>query len=175
MCNQCSAYLNSTRNKRMQADLAYGQAADARRHMAMRNTRSFLVTESMMEIAAIDHIVPRTSNIEAMLDFYCNVPDCTVERETTTETGLTQLRAGSAHIDLVTVESDPGRMGGGAPTTTENNLDHFCLQLKPISEIEIEKHLSKHGIKGEVFMIDMVLRGLANRFISKILKTIPSN
>jgi len=100
----------------------------------------------MLEIAGIDHIVLRTTKLKDMLEFYCNVLGCTVERETTIETGLTQLRAGSALIDLVTVDSDLGRMGGGAPTESENNLDHFCLQLKPISEIEIEKHLSEHGI-----------------------------
>ena len=100
----------------------------------------------MIEVAGIDHIVLRTTKLKDMLEFYCNVLGCTVERETTIETGLTQLRAGSALIDLVTVDSDLGRMGGGAPTESENNLDHFCLQLKPISEIEIEKHLSEHGI-----------------------------
>jgi len=100
----------------------------------------------MIEIACIDHIVLRTSKIKEMLEFYCNVLGCTVERETAIETGLTQLRAGSALIDLVTVDSDLGRIGGGAPTETENNMDHFCLRLKPISENEIENHLSKHGI-----------------------------
>lgn len=100
----------------------------------------------MIEIAGIDHIVLRTTKLKDMLEFYCNVLGCTVERETTIETGLTQLRAGSALIDLVNVDSDLGRMGGGAPTESENNLDHFCLQLKPISDIEIEKHLSEHGI-----------------------------
>ena len=100
----------------------------------------------MIEIAGIDHIVLRTSKIKEMLGFYCNVLGCTVERETTVETGLTQLRAGSALIDLVTVDSDLGKIGRGAPTETANNLDHFCLQLKPILEIEIEKHLSEHGI-----------------------------
>jgi glyoxylase I family protein len=100
----------------------------------------------MIEIAGIDHIVLRTTRLTDMLDFYCSVLGCTVERETTIETGLTQLRAGSALIDLVTVDSELGRMGGGAPTETENNLDHFCLQLKPISETEIEKHLSEYGI-----------------------------
>jgi len=100
----------------------------------------------MLEVAGIDHIVLRTTKLKDMLEFYCNVLGCTVERETTIETGLTQLRAGSALIDLVTVDSDLGRMGGGAPTESENNLDHFCLQLKPISEIEIEKHLSEQGI-----------------------------
>lgn len=105
----------------------------------------------MIEIAAIDHIVLRTSKIKAMLDFYCNVLGCTVERETSTETGLTQLRAGNALIDLVTVESELGRMGGGAPTKTENNVDHFCLQLKPISEADLKKHLSAFGIDGGSF------------------------
>ena len=100
----------------------------------------------MIEIAGIDHIVLRTTKLKDMLEFYCNVLGCTVERETTVETGLTQLRAGSALIDLVNVDSDLGRMGGGPPTESENNLDHFCLQLKPISDIEIEKHLSEHGI-----------------------------
>jgi len=105
----------------------------------------------MIEIAGIDHIVLRTTKLKDMLEFYCNVLGCTVERETTVETGLTQLRAGSALIDLVNVDSDLGRMGGGAPTESENNLDHFCLQLKPISDIEIEKHLSEHGINEESF------------------------
>jgi len=100
----------------------------------------------MIEIAGIDHIVLRTTKLKDMLEFYCSVLGCTVERETTVETGLTQLRAGSALIDLVNVDSDLGRMGGGPPTESENNLDHFCLQLKPISDIEIEKHLSEHGI-----------------------------
>ena len=99
-----------------------------------------------MEIEGIDHIVLRTTRIDAMLDFYCQVLGCVVERETSTETGLTQLRAGNALIDLVTVDSELGRLGGGAPTPGENNLDHFCLQLKPISETEIGECLSKNGV-----------------------------
>jgi len=63
----------------------------------------------------------------------------------TPATGLIQLRAGSALIDLVPVDSELGRSGGGAPTQTENNLDHFCLQLKSVSENDIREHLSGHG------------------------------
>lgn len=100
----------------------------------------------MIEIACIDHIVLRTSKTDKMLAFYCNVLGCNVERETSDETGLIQLRAGNALIDLVKVDSDLGRLGGGPPAETENNLDHFCLQLKPVSETELENHLSKHGI-----------------------------
>jgi len=101
----------------------------------------------MIDIAAIDHIVLRTSKLEEMLQFYCDVLGCSVERELSSEFGLTQLRAGSALIDLVTVDGKLGKMGGGAPTDKDNNLDHFCLQLKPISEADIKAHLQSHGIK----------------------------
>jgi catechol-2,3-dioxygenase len=100
----------------------------------------------MIEIACIDHIVLRTTKTEEMIQFYCNVLGCNVERETADDTGLIQLRAGNALIDLVRVDSELGRTGGGPPSATENNLDHFCLQLKPVSEAEISDHLSKHGI-----------------------------
>lgn len=101
----------------------------------------------MIEIACIDHIVLRTTKAEEMLEFYCDVLGCSVERETSDDTGLIQLRAGNALIDLVKVDSELGRSGGGPPTETENNLDHFCLQLKPVSETEIANHLSRHGIE----------------------------
>lgn len=100
----------------------------------------------MLEIVGIDHIVLRTTKLPEMLYFYTEVLGCKVERETSTEIGLTQLRAGNALIDLVTVDSQIGKMGGGAPTKTENNMDHFCLQLKPISETDIKQHLIAQGI-----------------------------
>ena len=105
----------------------------------------------MIEIACIDHVVLRTTKTEEMLDFYRNVLGCNVERETSDDTGLIQLRAGNALIDLVKVDSDLGRAGGGPPIKTENNLEHFCLQLKPVSEAEIKDHLSKHGIDNGSF------------------------
>ena len=101
----------------------------------------------MFKIAGIDHIVLRTNKLAAMLQFYCDVLKCTVERETSEELGLTQLRAGSALIDLVTVDGKLGRMGGEAPSTSGNNLDHFCLQLKPTSEQAIKDYLKSHGLE----------------------------
>ena len=101
----------------------------------------------MLQVAGIDHIVLRTSNLQAMLHFYSGVLGCKVERETSPELGLTQLRAGNALIDLVVVDSHLGKMGGGAPTATENNVDHFCLQLKPITEEDIRCHLQANGIE----------------------------
>ena len=101
----------------------------------------------MFKIVAIDHIVLRTSKIDQMRHFYCDVLGCSIERETSEELGLIQLRAGSALIDLVTVDSKLGRIGGGKPTNGDNNLDHFCLQLKSISEQAIIEHLESHGVK----------------------------
>ena len=101
----------------------------------------------MLEVAGIDHIVLRTNNLQAMLNFYSGILGCEVERETSSEMGLTQLRAGNALIDLVAVDSQLGRMGGGAPTETENNVDHFCLQLKPITEEDLRHYLQAKGIE----------------------------
>ncbi|GAA3532371.1 VOC family protein [Zobellella aerophila] len=101
----------------------------------------------MFEVAGIDHIVLRTNNLEKMIEFYTKVLGCNIERETPPETGLTQLRAGSALIDLVSVESRLGKVGGGPPTKTENNMDHFCLQIKSIPEKELIAHLSAFNIE----------------------------
>ena len=101
----------------------------------------------MFELVGIDHIVLRTTQLNAMLDFYCGALGCNVERETPPEIGLTQMRAGNALIDLVVADSRLGKLGGGPPTQTENNVDHFCLQLKSISEREIKTHLESHGIE----------------------------
>lgn len=106
---------------------------------------------SDLEIAAIDHIVLRTSKLDEMIDFYCRMLGCRVERETGADLGLVQLRAGNALIDLVSLDGELGRKGGGPPGKTGNNLDHFCLQLKPISEVEISEHLAAYGIEAGDF------------------------
>ncbi|WP_223669609.1 VOC family protein [Kangiella shandongensis] len=101
----------------------------------------------MFKVAGIDHIVLRTSKLAQMLHFYRDILGCEVERETSKELGLIQLRAGSALIDIVTVDGQIGRKGGGPPSDKDNNLDHFCLQLEPISEESVKQHLTAHGIK----------------------------
>ena len=101
----------------------------------------------MFEIAGIDHVVLRTSKINEMLNFYSEVLGCKIERESSPEFGITQLRAGNALIDLVRVDSKIGKLGGGPPSKSENNMDHFCLQLKMINEEEIRNHLESHSIE----------------------------
>jgi glyoxylase I family protein len=105
----------------------------------------------MFKVAGIDHIVLRTANKQALLNFYEGILGCEIERDTPPEVGLTQLRAGSALIDIVAVNSKLGAIGGPAPAKDGNNLDHFCLQLEPVLEEDIRSHLTSHGIEVGAF------------------------
>jgi catechol 2,3-dioxygenase-like lactoylglutathione lyase family enzyme len=105
----------------------------------------------VIDIKQIDHIVLRTGNPGALIDFYCTVLGCTVERTLPEEMGLIQLRAGEALIDIVAVDSELGRQGGGAPGRSGNNLDHFCFQIQPLAEDDLRNHLRSHGIEAGEF------------------------
>jgi len=105
----------------------------------------------MLKIEGIDHIVLRTARIDAMLAFYIDTLGCTPERDTGPETGLVQLRAGDALIDIVRVDSELGRVGGGPPGRTGNNLDHLCLRLAPIGEQELHDTLAQAGVEMSEF------------------------
>ncbi|MCZ6503349.1 MAG: VOC family protein [Gammaproteobacteria bacterium] len=105
----------------------------------------------MIRVRAIDHIVLRTAHLADMVDFYSRVLGCTVERTLPEEVGLYQLRAGSALIDIVAVDSELGRHGGGPPTATQNNLDHFCLQIDSFEEQALLDWLSQQGIEASEF------------------------
>jgi catechol-2,3-dioxygenase len=100
----------------------------------------------MIKPTAIDHIVLRTDRYRELIDFYCAIIGCTLERETSPEFGLTQLRAGNALIDIVDVHAELGRMGGAAPGPGGNNLDHFCLQIEAFDEAELIAWLQARGI-----------------------------
>jgi glyoxylase I family protein len=116
----------------------------------------------MIEVTGLDHIVLRTSHMEEMLHFYGTVLGCPVERELSPEFGLVQLRAGTALIDLVAVDSELGRKGGGPPTAAENNMDHFCLQISAQPEQEISRYLASHGIEAGAFERRYGAQGFGN-------------
>ena len=105
----------------------------------------------MIEITGLDHIVLRTSLMDEMLHFYGTVLGCPIEREMPPEFGLVQLRAGTALIDLVAVDSELGRVGGGPPTERDNNMDHFCRQVNAQPEEDISRYLASHGIEAGAF------------------------
>ena len=100
----------------------------------------------MIKPKLIDHIVLRTDRYQELIDFYCDVLGCELERTTSVEMGLTQLRAGNSLIDIVSVEGDLGKAGGPAPDGKGNNVDHFCLQIEPVEEEALKDYLQSSGV-----------------------------
>ena len=100
----------------------------------------------MIKPKALDHIVLRTDLYRELIDFYCDVLGCTLEREVE-ELRLTQLRAGNALIDIVAVNGELGKSGGPAPQESGNNVDHFCLQIEPLEEHQVRSYLERRGVK----------------------------
>ena len=102
----------------------------------------------MINIQKLDHVVIRAKDPERVVEFYCSVLGCTIERKSPPELGLVQLRAGDALIDIVAVDSEIGRLGGAAPGKEGRNMDHFCVLLENFKEDAIREHLKKHGVEG---------------------------
>jgi glyoxylase I family protein len=101
-------------------------------------------------VAALDHVVLRVADLARATAFYRDVLLCPVEKWQA-EIGLMQLRAGSALVDLVTLDGKLGREGGAGPGAQGRNLDHFCLRLERFDEAALRAHLAQHGVEcGEV-------------------------
>jgi glyoxylase I family protein len=101
-------------------------------------------------VKAIDHVVLRTDRLDDMLAFYGDVLGCIVERELP-HIGLVQLRAGNSLIDLVPVDSELGRRGGGPPVTDGRNVEHVCLLIEHREEAAVLAFLQSKGIATESF------------------------
>lgn len=99
-----------------------------------------------INIQLIDHVVLRVKNLEYMIDFYCDVLGCRLERGPG-EIRLAQLRAGNSLIDLLDVAGPLGRQGGGSPNPGARNMEHFCVQVAPWDADAIRTHLKKHDIE----------------------------
>jgi glyoxylase I family protein len=100
----------------------------------------------VIKLAGIDHVVLRAIDLAAMLQFYCEVLGCQVERRQDS-IGLVQLRAGAQLIDLVSVEGKLGRQGGRPPGGEGHNMDHLCLLLENYDESAILMHLRAHHVR----------------------------
>ncbi|WP_441248590.1 VOC family protein [Kitasatospora sp. McL0602] len=104
----------------------------------------------MIELDAIDHVVLRVVDAEAMERFYREVLGCSVETRRD-DLGMVQLRAGSSLIDLVQVDGKLGRQGGPAPAAQAHNMDHLCLRVVSYDEAAILEHLRAHDVRvGEI-------------------------
>ncbi|WP_454736802.1 VOC family protein [Cupriavidus necator] len=100
----------------------------------------------MFRILGIDHLVLRSADVDALRRFYVDVLGCSVEREQT-DLGLTQLRAGNALIDLVSLDGPLGRAGGAGPGVEGRNLDHFCVRIDPFDAGALRAWLAQHGVQ----------------------------
>ncbi|MEW6981888.1 VOC family protein [Colwelliaceae bacterium 6471] len=123
----------------------------------------------MITPIVIDHIVLRTEKPQELSDFYCNVLGCKLERTTSDELGLTQLRAGNSLIDIVDVNAQLGKVGGPPPETLGNNVDHFCLQIAAVDEQELQTYLIKHGVELSEFQERYGAQGMGRSIYIKDL------
>ena len=114
----------------------------------------------------------RTDRYRELIDFYCDVLGCTLERETSDEVGLTQLRAGDSLIDIVNVVGELGKAGGPSPNEEGNNVDHFCLQIEPVGEEALQAYLRENGVAVEEYQERYGAQGLGR---SIYLKDIAGN
>ena len=130
------------------------------------------MSERMIKPVAIDHLVLRTDRYQELIAFYCTVLGCALERSTTVDFGLTQLRAGNALIDIVDVCGELGKAGGPAPGPAGNNLDHFCLQVEPFEEVDLVAYLKSHNVEVSDFAERYGAQGMGR---SVYLKDIAGN
>ena len=100
----------------------------------------------MIKIRELDHVVLRVSDMDRMIDFYCRVLGCTLEKRQD-KFGLVQLRAGNSLVDLVDVDGVLGRAGGAPPGGGGRNVDHFCFRLEPFDPDLIKTHLESCGVE----------------------------
>jgi catechol 2,3-dioxygenase-like lactoylglutathione lyase family enzyme len=100
---------------------------------------------SPVKILGIDHIVLRVRDVGRMTRFYGDVLGCRVEK-VQEKLGLTHLRAGSALIDLITIDGPLGKEGGAAPGREGRNMDHVCLRVAKFDAPALKAHLAAHGV-----------------------------
>jgi catechol 2,3-dioxygenase-like lactoylglutathione lyase family enzyme len=103
----------------------------------------------VITIQAIDHVVFRVVDLDAMVRFYSEVLGARFEKHQEA-VGLYQLRVGTALIDLVPVDGRLGRMGGAAPAKEGRNVDHVCFRVLPWDGEAILAELAAKGIEAEI-------------------------
>jgi glyoxylase I family protein len=115
--------------------------------LSVRSAFCYAAAMPPFRLLALDHVVLRVGDLERARRFYCEVLGCSFEKWQE-QLGLLQLRAGSALIDLVTLDGPLGRAGGAPPGSGGRNVDHFCLRIAPFDEAALRAHLEAHGVSG---------------------------
>jgi catechol 2,3-dioxygenase-like lactoylglutathione lyase family enzyme len=104
-----------------------------------------MLRQHPINIRMIDHVVVRATDVTKMIDFYCEVLGCRLERGPG-EIGLAQLRAGNSLVDILDVNGPLGGQCGRAPDVQAQNMDHFCVQVEPWDVEAVRAHLHRHGV-----------------------------
>ena len=104
-----------------------------------------------IHIVGLDHLVLRTPDVPRLVQFYCDVLGCTVEKRRD-DLGLVHLRAGRSMIDLIDVAGPLGRAGGPPPGSDARNLDHFALRIETFDADAIRAHLAAAGVTASQVM-----------------------
>jgi glyoxylase I family protein len=99
-----------------------------------------------IKLLGLDHVVLRVADVARARAWYETVLGCKVERMLP-RIGLTQLRAGSALIDLVDEGMTKSHPADAAQPAVRRNMDHFCVQLATFDEQEIIAHLKQAGVE----------------------------
>jgi glyoxylase I family protein len=108
--------------------------------------RNTVLQQHPINIRMIDHVVVRAADLSKMVNFYCDVLGCRLERGPG-EIGLAQLRAGNSLIDILDVTGPLGGHCAQAPDREAPNMDHFCVQVEPWDVEAIRAHLLSHGVE----------------------------
>lgn len=96
-------------------------------------------------VLAIDHVVLRAQDADAMVAFYRDAIGCAVVREKP-DLGLTHLDAGSALIDIIAVEGPLGKAGVCTSGAYGRNVDHVCLRISSFDYEALRAHFAGFGI-----------------------------
>ncbi len=95
------------------------------------------------QLRQLDHVVLRTTNVDAMLEFYASL-GCEVVRASE-KLGMHQLRAGASMIDIVDASGALGKQRGGPPASDGRNMDHFALCIEPFDAGALKEFFDNRG------------------------------
>ena len=104
------------------------------------------IAGDVIQIAHLDHVVLRVSNLDRSVQWYTDVLGCKAERRVE-KVGIAQMRAGRSMIDLVSVDGVIGRELGPAPGREGHNMHHLCLKIDKFDEQALVRYLESKDVK----------------------------
>ena len=96
------------------------------------------------ELRAIDHVVLIVDGLDRAVKGHADVLGATEEGDLQ-KFGMVQLRCGAAMIDLVDAGSNKDRCARPA-VPGGRNMDHFRLEIGPVTKAGMQAHLEAHGL-----------------------------